>query len=61
MDSWAGEVHPTQLERICQLPGDWMVLGDGALIDNKCGLAIVSEGGDRYVGQSATFERALTM
>ena len=38
-----------------------MVLGDGALIDNKCGLAIVSEDGDRYVGQSSTFERALTM
>ena len=37
-----------------------MVLGDGVLVDDKCGLAIVPEGGDRYLGQSATLERALT-
>ncbi|XP_060989327.1 ATP-binding cassette sub-family C member 4-like [Dama dama] len=39
---WAGEVCPTQLERqrICQLTGDWVVLGDGILADDKRGLAI---------------------
>ena len=36
-----------------------MVLGDGDL-DDKGGLTIVSESGDRFVGWSATFERALT-
>ena len=36
-----------------------MVLGDG-IFDDKGGLTIVSESGDRFVGWSATFERALT-
>ena len=27
-------------DRICQLPGDWVVLGDGVLVDDKRGLAI---------------------
>ena len=36
-----------------------MVLGDGVL-DDKGGLTIVSESGDRFVGWSATFERVLT-
>ena len=36
-----------------------MVLGDGDL-DDKGGLTIVSESGDRFVGWSATVERALT-
>ena len=36
-----------------------MVLGDGDL-DDKGGLTIVSESGDRFVGWSATFERTLT-
>ena len=36
-----------------------MVLRDGDL-DDKGGLTIVSESGDRFVGWSATFERALT-
>ena len=61
MGSWAGEVHPTQLERqrICQLPGDWVVLGDGVLVDDKGMLTIVPECGNRCVGQSATLDRAL--
>ena len=37
-----------------------MVLGDGIIVDNKVVLTIVPEGGDRYMGQSATLERALT-
>ena len=37
-----------------------MVLGDGVFIDDKGGFTIVLEGGDRYVGQSATLERVLT-
>ena len=62
MGSWAGEVYPTQLERqrICQFPGDWVVLGDRVLIDDKGGLAIVPEGGNRCVWQSATLDKALT-
>ena len=34
--SWVGEAHPTQLERqgICQLLGDWVVLG-GLILDDK--------------------------
>ena len=36
-----------------------MVLGDG-VFDDKGVLTILSESGDRYVGWSATFERALT-
>ena len=32
-------------DRICQLPGDWVVLGDGVLVDDKGGLTIVPEGG----------------
>ena len=51
--SWEGEVHPTQLERqrICQLPGDWMVLGDGVLTDVRRGLAVVPEGGTGVWGR----------
>ena len=51
--SWAGEVHPTQLERqrICQLPGDWMVLEDGVLTDVRRGLAVVPEGGTGVWGR----------
>ena len=37
-----------------------MVLGDGVLADGKGVYTIVPEGGDRYVGQSATLERMLT-
>ena len=61
MGSWVGDVHPIQLERqrICQLPGDWVVLGDEIIVDNKVVLTTVPEGGDRYMGQSATLERAL--
>ena len=36
-----------------------MFLGGGVL-DDKSGLTVVSESGDRFVGWSATFERALT-
>jgi len=35
-----------------------VVLGDG-VFDDKGVLTILSESGDRYVGWSATFERAL--
>ena len=51
--SWVGEAHPTQLERqgICQLPGDWVVLGDGVLIDDRNGLAIMPEGGTGMWGR----------
>ena len=34
----------------CQLTADWMVLEDGVL-DDKGGLVIVPEGGDRDVGR----------
>ena len=37
-----------------------MVLGDGVLIDDKGGLTIVPEGGNRCVWQSATLDKALT-
>ena len=50
--------HNWRDQRICQLTGDLVVLGDG-VFDDKGGLTIVSESGDRYVGWSATFERAL--
>ena len=52
MGSWEGEVHPTQLERqrICQLPGDWMVLED-VLTDARKRLAIVPEGGTGMWGR----------
>ena len=62
MRSWAGEICPKQMERqrICQLPGDWVVLGDGVLVDDKGGLTIVPEGGNRCVWQSATLDKALT-
>ena len=51
--SWAGEVRSTQLERqrICQLPGDWVVLGDGVLADDKRGLAIGQRVGTRIWGR----------
>ena len=53
MGSWGGEVRPTQLERqrICQLTGDWMVLGDGVLVDDRSGLGIVPEGGTDVWGR----------
>ena len=61
MGSWAGEVRPTQLERqrVCQLPGDWVVLGDGVLTDVRRGLAIVPEGG-QVCGAECRLREALT-
>ena len=58
MGSWGGEVRPTQLERqrICQLPGDWTVLGDGVLTDVRRGLAIVPEGGTGMWGKVPPLE-----
>ena len=61
MGIWAGEVCPTQLERqSVSSQGTGWSWGDGVFIDDKGGLTIVLEGGDRYVGQSATLERVLT-
>ena len=41
--SWVGEAHPTQLERqgLCQVPGDWVVLG-GLILDDKDRLAFAT-------------------
>ena len=37
-----------------------MVLGDGILVNDRSGLGIVPEGGNRCVRQSATLDKALT-
>lgn len=62
MGSWIGEVDPTQLERqrICQLIGEWMVLGDGVLTDVRRGLAIVPEGGTGIWGRVPPLRGQLT-